>query len=70
MHWDQENIACLLSSTEEELVVTHIISTSYPRRGNQHWKEHRMQHLQLWQKIQHDQDMICDDMEKMQLKQY
>ena len=50
-----------------ELVVAHIISTSYPRRSNKHWKEQRMQHLLLRQKIQHVQKMM-HDMARMQLK--
>jgi hypothetical protein len=41
-----------------ELVVTHIISTSYPQRSKEHWKEHQMQHLQLGQKIRHAHDMM------------
>ena len=43
-----------------ELVVAHIISTSYSRRRNKHWEEQMMQHLLLRQKIQHVYEMMHD----------
>ena len=42
------------------LVVAHIISTSYSRRRNKHWKEEGMQHLLLLQKNQHVHVMMHD----------
>ena len=42
-----------------EFVVAHIISTSYPRRSNKHWKAQKM-HLTTTAKIQHVHDMMHD----------